>query len=435
MGLVSSALDEMNGREEIAWEEPLIGFQKILGTEYERARISNVINTIARGSKIGKAVLEQAAANGYTLYMDFMTDASAACFVDKKKIVLNPSFPQETLISSLVHEARHAEQAERATWTGERGAFTMKTELMLSRAEEADAQATAAAACYEIRATTGNGAPLRNMYETDPYIVGALTNAAEGKNATVTDKMMQAAFKGWFDNDEIVIAYEQCYQVAQMENASRKKDYSRTPYNKTLSSAQIVTAFCVNPDGKSYFADDKNVLTDRRLSAVNANTVKAFDKFFQKREERTGKPADKSYKTLKTRDGERSLKVAFKGLKRNLSAEYRKTSERDKSNSLGLKLEGDSSDIRRMNHLVNDLCENQENRKILTVLKKAGYSVAFEESMRVGAVRDDYKKSILLNPAMEDNGLKKALLLQSERVETRMSAMNRLMAMRQKKSR
>ena len=58
--------------------------------------------------------------------------------------------------------------------------------------------------------------------------------------------------------------------------------------------------------------------------------------------------------------------------------------------------------------------------------------MAFEESMRVGAVRDDYKKSLLLNPAMEDNGLKKALLLQSERVETRMSAMNRLMAMRQK---
>lgn len=434
MGMISSALDEMD-REEIKWEEPRIGFKKLCGTEQERARLSNLINTIAGGSEIGKAILEQAAANGYTLSMAFMMDAAGSCNSEKKQIVLNPSCSQDMLVSSLVHEARHAEQAERATWTGARGAFTMKTDLMLSRAEEADAQAAAAAACYEIKVKTGNSGPLYSMYDTDPCIVSALTKAAEGKDAPVTDKMMQAAFKGWYRNDDMVIAYEECYQVAQMEYASRKKDFSQTPYNKILSSSQIVTAICVNPDGKSYFENEKNVLTDRRLSAINSETMKVCDRFFKKREELTGQPADKSYQSLKIRDGERSLKSVFYDLKRRFSSEYRKTSYRDKTNVLDLRVEGDSSDARRINHLVNDLCENGESRKKLTALKTAGFSIAFEESMRVGVVRDENKKFILLNPAMEDDGLKKALVLQSERVEARTAALNRLTALHRNKAR
>ena len=254
MGIMDEAYEEMR-RGELKWEEPLIKFKEITGNEYERTLASYVINTIARGTEIGKTILEKAAENGYAIHMANMTGAAGACDSRSKSIILNPSFSEDTLISSLVHEARHAEQDKNATWTGERGVFTMETELMLSRAKEADAQAIAAAACFEIQVNTEDSGPLDAMREIDSHIVEPLMMAAESR--TVTEKMIQAAFKGWYDGEATVEEYEKCYQRAQMEYAMSKDDYSKTPFDKPLTSAQIVTALCKMPDGKCYFENSK----------------------------------------------------------------------------------------------------------------------------------------------------------------------------------
>ncbi|MBR1777791.1 MAG: hypothetical protein IJ752_04310 [Alphaproteobacteria bacterium] len=427
MGMLNAAMNEIN-RGEIKWEEPLIAFKEINGTDFERAQAFHIINTIAKGSKIGKTVLEKAAENGYTIHMDYISGAAAACCSQNKRIILNPAFSEDMLISSMVHEARHAEQDMNATWTGERGAFTIETELMLARAKEADAQAIAAAACFEIRANTGNAGPLAEMYQCDSHIVGPLNNAAADRNSPVTTKMLQEAFKGWYNNESITETYERCYQVAQMNYASEKGDYSKTPFDKPLSSAQIVTDLCKAADGSCYFENDKDILADRDRCAISAETLKAFDKFFILREQRTGMPADGTYEALKVRNGSRGFKNSVDDLKRAFSSDYRKTFSRDKSEEIGLKKEGSSLDIRRINHLVNDLCADPENRKKLTALKSAGYTVAFENAMRLGTVRDDYKKMVLLNPALKDEALKGALLMQGEKIETRISVQTRMAA-------
>lgn len=418
MGGLRSAYNEIRSGG-IKWEEPLVKFKEISGNEFERALLSRIINTVAKGSEMGKTILEHAAENGYTLCMDHLFNAAGLCDCDKKMLILNPAFPEDRLVSTFVHEARHAEQDGNATWTEDRGKLTLKSDIMLSRAQEADAQAAATAVCFEIRANTGNGGPLSEMCKNYPFIVGYLTQEAKDKNAPVTNKMIQGAFKAWYMDTGMMETYEQCYQISHMKNVSRKNSYTETTFDTQLSSAQIVTALCVNKDGSCYFEDDKNVLTDRDRCSITVETMKVCDKFFKTREEKTGKTVDKTYETLKIRYGERSFKSKKDALKRAFSSEYRKTSNRDKNEEIGFIKEGSSRDIRRLNHLVNDLCENQENRKKLMALKSAGYSIAFENAMRVNTVRDDYKKVILLNPALKDENLKDALVSQGEKVVAR----------------
>ena len=427
MGMLEDAFNEVR-QEEVKWEEPLIDFKEITGTYAERAQLSHIINTIARGTEIGKKILEKAARNGYTLKMASLSGVGGFCNSQKKTIVLNSDFSESFLVSTLVHEARHAEQAMNATWTGERGSFVVESDLMLSRAKEADAQAIAAAACFEIRSNTGNSEPLCVMYDKDAYIMGALEKAAKSKKAPVTEKMLQAAFKGWYEGLEKVEAYEKSYQCEQMQYAVARGDYSTTPYSKKLSSSQIVTALCKTSDGMCYFEDDKDVLSDRDRCSVCQETAEEFERFFKLREKTTGQPTDKTYETLKVRDAFRGFRNTFNDLKRAFSSEYRKTSYRDKNDEIGLKKEGSSSDIRRINHLVNDLCEDNESRKKLMSLKTAGYAIGFENAMRVGSVRDDYKKVVLLNPALKDDKLKDALLAQSEKIAARTAVQTRMAA-------
>ena len=418
MGGLRSAYNEIRSGG-IKWEDPLVQFQKISGNEFERALLSRVINTIAKGSEFGKTILENAAKNGYTLCMDHLFNAAGLCDCDKKMLILNPAFPEDRLVSTLVHEARHAEQDGNATWKEDRGKLTFKSDIMLSRAQEADAQAAATAVCFEIRANTGNAGPLSEMSGNYPFIVGYLAQEAKDKNAPVTDKMMQGAFKAWYMDTGMMETYEQCYQVSHMKNVTRKAGFKETAFDTQLTSAQIVSALCVKKDGSSYFEDDKDVLADRDRCSITAETMKVCEKFFKSRKEKTGKSADESYKTLKVRYGERSFKNKIDGLKRAFSSEYRETSRRDKNDEIGFKKEGSSSDIRRINHLINDLCEDPEKRKTLTALKTAGYAIGFENAMRLDTVRDDYKKVVLLNPALKDDKLKDALLSQGEKVAAR----------------
>lgn len=409
MGILDAAYNEIHRGTPIKREDPLIKFQEVSGTDYEQAQAFYVINTIARGSKIGRSLLEKAAADGYKIKMNYVAGAGAVCNSEAKVIVLNPAFSEETMISSMVHEARHAEQNKNATWTGSRGDFSIETELMLSRAMEADAQSVAAAACFEIFATTGNSGPLTEMRLTDPHIVLPMESALKNVKSPVTAEVLKAGFNGWFEHTSTVETYEKCYQVAKMNYANGTGDYSRAMFGKTLTSEQIVSAFCIDPEGKCYFEDDKTVLKDREKCAVSEGTMAEFEKFFTLRRERTGMPADESFTTLKIRDGKRGFKNKINDLKRAFSQEYRQTAKRDKSDEIGLTKEGGSSDVRRINHLINDLSADKSDRLLLTELKTSGYTIAFENAMRKPSVRDERAKMILLNPALKDDALKNAL--------------------------
>ena len=93
-------------------EAPLIDIQ-IQGRKGKRRyndekRLTSFINTIARHSPFGRAVLEDAAKDGYTLIFENQKDSCGFCDKESRIIALNPALSDELLTATLAHESRHA---------------------------------------------------------------------------------------------------------------------------------------------------------------------------------------------------------------------------------------------------------------------------------------------------------------------------------------
>lgn len=131
---------------------PAIPFE-IIGDKITQARISKMINRIA-ASQTGRDVLETACKAGYAVGMEFVLGCNGGCSKEKKLIILNPLSKDEELIGVLVHEARHAGQFVRGEYDASDDKRprkeTLKTQIMRTRAVEADAQATAVQALGEM---------------------------------------------------------------------------------------------------------------------------------------------------------------------------------------------------------------------------------------------------------------------------------------------
>lgn len=267
----------------------------------DQARLVKFINTIAENSPFGKAVLEEAAAAGYTLCFEQQKDSCGFCDPDSKMIVLNPTLPDNLLIATLAHESRHAQQFCRGA-SAEFGQYNVKSEVMYTRAEEADAETAAAATCHEIRINGGIEGPWKAFSSDSVEIANEFMKVAPSKDAPVSDKMLQAAFNGWYKATDMVEAYEEGYIQDVMNEAVQYKEEASYPYSKKISSTEIVTMFCQNADGKCYWENNKEVLNEKEKLAVCANTIVACDKFFTTRNKRYGTELDNSYLDMPVRD-------------------------------------------------------------------------------------------------------------------------------------
>ena len=266
----------------------------------DEKRLTHFVNTIARHSPFGRAVLEDAAKDGYTLIMENQTDSCGFCDKTGKVIALNPALSDSLLIATLAHEGRHAQQFSRGA-EEEFGVFNLKGEVMYTRAMEADAETAAAATCHEIRLNSGNVGPWNDFAEDSVEIANAFINAASSKNAPVDDKMLQGAFNGWYKDIPMMEAYEEGYIVDVMQNAMRGRKGAMPKYNREVKSEDIVNLFCSNANGECYWADNPQILNEREKLSISADTYNAAKVFFEVREMRTGKKPDISMETLDVR--------------------------------------------------------------------------------------------------------------------------------------
>lgn len=428
MGILDEAREEMRqSAVALNWEEPLIEFDLIGDSQEQKNRLSYIVNTIAKGSPFGKKILQEACDAGYSLAMEHMFGALGACEPENKKILLNPSMPNEDLIATLVHEARHAQQDIRAPWNTNRGNSEFATELKLYRTAEADAETAAAAACYEIKQNTGNKAPYVSNAERDVLIVSAFASQADS-SGKVTPAMLRAAFNGWFENQSILEAYEQSYLIDEMDAVTKSGNFSKMPGGQKLSSRQIVETYCTDADGNCYWSTDPDVMEDREKLSVGSKTRKSAEKFYQARLEKTGREIDATYADLKVRDGLISVRESGRLLKQAFSKEYRQTFSRDLKAEVDFEKEGSLLEKRRMNHIVNNLCQDAKAKKELESLKRAGYSLTMESLGKSAAVRDNKNKVVVLARRATDKELQSALLSQARAV----NAQNTAAALRKK---
>lgn len=416
MGMLDEAREELRqSAASLKWEEPLVKFDLIGESQEQKNRLSHIVNTVAKGSPFGKKILQDACDAGYSLAMEHMFGALGACEPEHKKILLNPSMPNEDLIATLVHEARHAQQDIRAPWLTERGNSEFSTELKLYRAAEADAEAAAVAACYEIKQNTGNNAPYSASADRDALIVSAFA-AQAGSSTKVTSAMLRAAFNGWFENQPITEEYERSYLVDEMNAVVKSGDFSKMKGNQSLSSRQIVETYCTDADGNCYWSTDPDVMEDREKLSVGSKTRKSAEKFYQARLEKTGREIDATYADLKVRGGVLSAGEGKSLLKQAFSKEYRQTFVRDLKAEVDFEKHGSLLEKRRMNHIVNELSRDAKAKKELETLKKAGYALTMESLGKSAAVRDNKNKVVVLARRASDKELQAALLREARSV-------------------
>lgn len=237
---------------------------EINGDEKAQIRIVEMINAIS-ASETGRQTLEIASKAGYKLGMEFAFGCNGGCNKEKKQIILNPVSKDDVLVGVLIHEARHAGQFER----GEYDACdenrprneTIKTNVMRTRAVEADAQATAAQVLGEMF-EAGNEEPLFAFCrQPDNSKIGrAFEYAMYEEGALQNGNARTAAFLAWYENEPVKKAYDEYYQVDMMERRQEKGLNKTDTYSESQSAAQIVKDLCLNNDGSCYFKENPKVL-------------------------------------------------------------------------------------------------------------------------------------------------------------------------------
>lgn len=286
---------------------------KLKGSKNEKKRLTALINAIAQNSPTGRKLLEDAAQNGYALGFAVQRNSFGSCCRDKKRILLNPTFDDNTLIATLTHETRHAQQHQRGV--PEFYTTDFATEVRLRRATEADAQAAAAQVALEIRAATKDESVWRAFAQTAPIIAAAVMKPSIekplGMVADDQSSTMQDAFKGWFDQSAMMTVYESRYLRDPMRSVGflpvweRLSVFKEMPFSKHLTSQQIVETVCATNKGECYFKHDPHILNEPQMCAVTPETKAVANHFFEMRRDITGKAKDPSVSPLPIRSATR----------------------------------------------------------------------------------------------------------------------------------
>ena len=304
---LNEKLNKKNGSKPVQYsdEAPLIDIQ-IRGRKGKRyksedkKRLIGFVNTIARHSPFGRAVLEDAAKDGYVLVMENQRDSCGFCDKEAKVIALNPVLSDELLIATLAHESRHAQQFSRGA-EDQFGVFNLKSELMYTRAMEADAETAAAATCHEIRVNSGNDGPWKEFAADSVEIASGFMSAASNPNSRMTDKMLQGAFNGWYQDIPMMTMYEEGYIIDVMSTALKQNGTEMPRYDRSVTSPEVVNLFCANARGNCYWANNQNVLDDKDKLSIDSETYNMAKKFYKVRKMRTGQKPDPTLDTLKVR--------------------------------------------------------------------------------------------------------------------------------------
>ena len=279
-------------------EPPLVDFDMAV-MPHEAKKMISIINEVAKNSPLGKSVLEQACAAGYKLKFQNMFNAKGATSESGKTITLSTCFSPKALISTLVHESRHACQFEKGYHCDFEN-YDLKSSVMLSRAMEADAQAVAAGACLEYAAATGSKEPLAAMNANAAPVVAKVAPFVQKGQKEANGAVLRAAFEGWYDNEPIVRAYEEQYQLNPLKREMTSG--VKGMHNKSVSSATITNDLCTDSYGEKYWAKKQDVLEAGNKITISRDTVETADAYFAARFQKMGLPPDQSYKDLPVKD-------------------------------------------------------------------------------------------------------------------------------------
>ncbi|MGN0904228.1 MAG: DUF6782 family putative metallopeptidase [Alphaproteobacteria bacterium] len=177
-------------------------FKKKAEAAYDEKRVNVLVGFVEKYSPTGKKLIEEARRNGVEFVMshELPEHTGGICYPRARKIALNASMPEEILVSTLVHEARHAAQGL-SVMTG----YTTSAALKLNRALEADAKAHEAAAVTEMQKVLPQA--FLSFKKRHPRILSEYQHEMEEGSGN-SDKALSRAFNAWYTDETYCARYD-----------------------------------------------------------------------------------------------------------------------------------------------------------------------------------------------------------------------------------
>lgn len=261
-------------------KEPLALPVRLKGSAKEKRQLTHIINEMCK-SDAGMSVIETALDNDYTFLFDKSIGATYG-YADSGEEVcaLNPNYPAADLITTIAHELRHVQQFETEIYEEcDPYSANVKSNLMLTRAMEADAEAYGCLVSWELKE---QGAPdAWNTFKADFPEVAKPFEKALSESGDVNEART-AAFMGWFDN----LHRRDSYDAGYVETMSRiKADKTLKNYKPERFIEEICQA-----GGDAYFTQDYKIIGSDKCVSVSPDTKKALKEIFDRRAAEGKKP-------------------------------------------------------------------------------------------------------------------------------------------------
>lgn len=273
----------------------------LCANEDEKARMIHIVNRLAK-SPCGLETLEIAKEGKFTFsFFEPGVKCFGACDEAGNWIKLAPNAPDDKLVGTLCHEARHAGQFVRGAHEAF-GVQDVRSELILFRSMEADAQTYAVTACEELK-QQGDAGPYAQFKDRYPEIEGAFSRALEKNGGKVDHEVMTATFKGWYDQLRTKTVYEESYQIEPMQKevlALREGKAPSLMYTNSVGGEEAVAMAAWTKHG-NYFTDDPKILESGKYLDVAKMSMDDIKTFFDIRQQLTGLEPDKSVDTIPVR--------------------------------------------------------------------------------------------------------------------------------------
>lgn len=226
------------------------------GADNSMDRMRRLMETAKKNSPTAARTINYAFAYGCGFNFQDIDKAYGAYDKSNNMVYLNPKYSDEELLSTLVHECRHALQPKGF----ENRANNIRTNLQWTRATEADATAHECAAAYEMK----NDLPqVWNNFKKGHAEVAAAYEAAADKR----DKALGEAFKAWHDD----LKYVSKYDKNTLDHLSFYVGRAGTNFLKGSIPAEEIGEKICREDGRSYL--EKGFMASPRALTVDEREI------------------------------------------------------------------------------------------------------------------------------------------------------------------
>lgn len=224
----------------------------------EDERINSLIERATKASPIAADVLKKAQDNGVSfVFDDGMKNAVGAYNPLFKKVCLSSRASDETLLTTIVHESRHATQKLRKDFSQD-----LKSAIQINRAQEADAMAVQCAAAFEMRRSEPDA--FLDFSTEYNYIMWGFHKNYEKTHSM--DAGIEGAFKSWYENDRYISSYDE-----RAVDFMRIGKSQRSAFTQNVPEKDIADALC-RFNGKRYIG--AAFLGSQKATTVHADIAK-----------------------------------------------------------------------------------------------------------------------------------------------------------------